>query len=136
MQKLHIPFFLALSLTLGACSVLKDDLGQCVERSKGDTQAELTIAGEIFEVRSAVASSDPYLPPHAVLNIILTAASAKQLGMLTQERVGEELDVAMDGVVLTSPVVRAPILSGNLQISGNMTREESESYAERLSPTC
>lgn len=45
---------------------------------------------------------------------------------------GSRVDVMVDGVVLTSPFIQAPIQSELLMISGGFTQEEAEFLADKL----
>ena len=62
----------------------------------------------------------------------LTPAAARRFADFTRENVGKVVDVRVDGRVVTSPVVREPILGGAGQISGNLSLIQAKEMAERL----
>jgi protein-export membrane protein SecD len=51
---------------------------------------------------------------------------------LTQKNVGKQLAIFLDGVPISIPVVREPILNGKAIISGRFTVEEAKKLAQRL----
>ncbi|MGI9465432.1 MAG: protein translocase subunit SecD [Aestuariivirgaceae bacterium] len=54
---------------------------------------------------------------------------ALKFGKLTQENVGKPFAIALDGKVVSAPVINEPILGGSGQISGNFSVEEANSLA-------
>jgi preprotein translocase subunit SecD len=54
---------------------------------------------------------------------------SRQFARLTAENVGSPVAVVLDGVVLTAPIIREPILGGSGLISGNLTLESANDLA-------
>lgn len=58
---------------------------------------------------------------------------AQRFGRVTQENVGEQFAIVLDGQVLSAPRIISPILGGNGQITGNFTVESANQLAIALS---
>jgi len=67
-------------------------------------------------IAAAEASADPAGNP--ALMIRLVPEAARTFGALTAGQTGKPLALALDGVVVLAPVVREPILGGEIMISG------------------
>jgi preprotein translocase subunit SecD len=67
-----------------------------------------------------------------VLSFTMTPESAKAFAELTAANVGKVVELRIDGVTLSAPIVREPIVNGVGQISGQMTSAEAEEWARRL----
>lgn len=61
-----------------------------------------------------------------------SAEGADKFGAITQKNVGKPVAIVLDNVVITSPVVQQPILSGDAVISGNFTQDRAKSLAIQL----
>ncbi|MEM1106822.1 MAG: hypothetical protein AAGH87_10565 [Pseudomonadota bacterium] len=66
----------------------------------------------------------------------LSQDHAEALTQLTREQLNQPISISLDGVVLTAPVVRTPILDGRILISDNYTRYEASEIVARLSGPC
>jgi preprotein translocase subunit SecD len=64
-----------------------------------------------------------------VVTFRFNAVGTRQFARLTGEKVGAPFAVVLDGVVLSAPVIREPILGGSGQISGNFTVESANDLA-------
>jgi preprotein translocase subunit SecD len=64
-----------------------------------------------------------------VVDFSFTARGAREFGRLTQENVGRPFAIVLDGEVITTPVIREPILGGTGQISGAFTVEQASDLA-------
>ncbi|MBB3764494.1 protein translocase subunit SecD [Sphingomicrobium lutaoense] len=58
---------------------------------------------------------------------------AQRFGRTTQENVGKQFAIILDGQVLSAPTIISPILGGNGQITGNFTVESANALAIALS---
>lgn len=67
----------------------------------------------------------------AVVVIDLDPASTAAFGTFTTENVGRQVALSIGGNVVTSPVIREPILGGRLEVSG-MDKEEARRLAQDL----
>ena len=72
---------------------------------------------------------------HAI-SIHLDEAGAIALADLTKARLGQPLDLSIDGDVVSSPVVQTPIEGGRVQVTGAFSREETQAIAVRLASPC
>jgi preprotein translocase subunit SecD len=66
------------------------------------------------------------------IGFTMNAASAKTWGEYTTAHVGKQVGIVLDGIVLSAPVVRTPILDGVSEISGSFTAAEAEDLAAIL----
>ncbi|MDN5002230.1 preprotein translocase subunit SecD [Bradyrhizobium sp. GCM10027634] len=57
---------------------------------------------------------------------------ARRFAHVTEENVGKPFAIVLDDRVISAPVIREPITSGSVQISGNFTLEEANSVAMLL----
>jgi preprotein translocase subunit SecD len=64
-----------------------------------------------------------------VVNFRLNAIGSRQLARVTAEKVGLPFAVVLDGVVLTAPIIRDPILGGSGQIAGDFSLESANNLA-------
>ena len=58
---------------------------------------------------------------------------ARRLAQVTRQNVGRPLAIVLDDDVLSTPLIREPILSGKGQISGTFTLEDANTIAVLLS---
>ena len=65
----------------------------------------------------------------AVVNLEFSSEGAEKFADATLKNVGRQLAILLDGEVLTSPVVREPIMGGRAEISGQRDLEEAQSLA-------
>ena len=58
---------------------------------------------------------------------------ADRFATLTREQVGNYLGIYLDGAIISSPIIRQPILGGTTQIEGNFTLDSARELADGLS---
>ena len=75
-------------------------------------------------ITSAAASRDS-MTGEPVIAITLDQRGAQQLAQLSTDHVGEQMAVVFDGKIVMAPILQAPILGGQLQISGGDFTDES-----------
>ncbi|CAN7322860.1 SecDF P1 head subdomain-containing protein [Rhizobium sp. LjRoot254] len=68
----------------------------------------------------------------AAVAIRLSAKSASDFGVFTQARVGEKIEVKLNGRVLIAPVIRDPIYGGLMQISGDLTDAKARMLIDEI----
>ncbi len=68
----------------------------------------------------------------AILELIFPADGAVGLRDLTAANIGRKVRIVIDGIVVVEPIVREPISSGRIWVSGDFTRDELEAMAEKL----
>ena len=66
------------------------------------------------------------------LKMELTADSKEAFGAFTNRHLGEQVDFKVDGQVVMSPVVREPILGGEVMINGRFEKAELVKIAKRV----
>ncbi|MGE4167116.1 MAG: hypothetical protein AB7E67_14135 [Xanthobacteraceae bacterium] len=69
---------------------------------------------------------------HTVISIALSPDGAKRFATLTEKHVGMPVQIVVGDRILTTPLVKEPIASGRLHISGNFSKEEAEAIVARL----
>lgn len=65
----------------------------------------------------------------AVVSLEFNDVGAKKFADLTARNIGRQIAIALDGKVLTAPVVNEVITGGRAQITGNHSMEEAEQLA-------
>jgi SecD/SecF fusion protein len=60
-----------------------------------------------------------------IVSFTFDSTGARQFAEVTQANVGKPFAIVLDGMVLTAPVIREPILGGQGQISGNYNPPEA-----------
>jgi preprotein translocase subunit SecD len=90
------------------------------------------LAAETVRLTAASARTVDDLAGEKAVEIILTEESAVALAQFTRVHVGQTLDVKVDGLSITKPVLREPLLGGMLRISGRFTSEEADRLMHRI----
>jgi protein-export membrane protein SecD len=67
-----------------------------------------------------------------IITFRFNSAGARAFARYTTENVGRPFAIVLDDVVLSSPVIREPILGGSGQVSGNFTVEAAKQLAVQL----
>lgn len=82
-------------------------------------------------VSRAFVSPDPITgQPQIALNF--TSAGAELFAKVTEQNVGRQLAIVLDGELYSAPVIRVPILDGNAVIEGDFTLTEAYGLANVL----
>ncbi len=82
----------------------------------------ITYANHIFDIYTE----------EAAVQISFDEVGKKRLSELTSKNVGSMIAIILDGEVLTTPVIREPILDGVVLVSGNFTPQEAKDLALQL----
>ena len=69
---------------------------------------------------------------NVVVNFKLNNTAAKKFAKITKENFNKPFAIVLDGVVLTAPIIRDPILTGSGEISGNFTIESAKELSVLL----
>ena len=64
-----------------------------------------------------------------VVSFTLDRVGAKRFGKATSTGIGKQLAIVLDGKIISAPVIRDTIASGNGQISGNFTFQSATDFA-------
>jgi preprotein translocase subunit SecD len=62
----------------------------------------------------------------------MSAVKARKFGAMTAKHVGEKIDLVVCGKIISSPIIREPILGGSGQVSGKFSLAEAEELALKL----
>ncbi|MDD4955574.1 MAG: protein translocase subunit SecD [Candidatus Omnitrophica bacterium] len=73
---------------------------------------------------------DQYGMPNVRLQF--TAEGAKKFAKVTEENVGKQLAILLDGKIMSAPAIREAILSGQAEITGDFPLEEARSIVSVL----
>ena len=85
----------------------------------------------MLEIASATAGFDQRTNEPIVL-VRLTKDSGIAFSTFTTDRVGQTMELRRDGKLVSSPVIREPILGGSLQISGRFSVDQATEIASQL----
>jgi preprotein translocase subunit SecD len=86
----------------------------------------LTLTVLKAEAISDMATGEP------VVSISFDAASTEAFAAFTRDNVGRKTVIRIDGEEIMRPIIREPILGGEVLISGNMTMADAGDLALRL----
>ncbi len=106
--------------------VLDEDLDYPIDSSS--VHGSVLMNGD--EIKSASVGEDDIGRP--VINAELTEKGAKAFEKITQDLIGKQLAIILDGKVLSSPVVQSKISSGNFQVSGKFRLSEAKAISAVL----
>jgi preprotein translocase subunit SecD len=68
-----------------------------------------------------------------IVIFVMTSRTATRFAELTRNNIGRKAEIRVDGRVVTSPIIREPILGRAMQISAGFTLEQAKDLAARLS---
>jgi beta-lactamase regulating signal transducer with metallopeptidase domain len=67
-----------------------------------------------------------------VLSLHLTPSAQKVFSELTAEHIGKKIAIAVDGKVISSPVIKSAITGQDLQITADLSKQEAQKIVERI----
>jgi preprotein translocase subunit SecD len=67
-----------------------------------------------------------------VVSIKLRSSSGAAFAKFTADRIGEQIELKIDGKTVTSPIIRDAIYGGQLQISGDYTLQQATELADKI----
>jgi preprotein translocase subunit SecD len=68
-----------------------------------------------------------------IVNITLTEASKRDFSQFTSSKVGSKMQLRVNGQVLSTAILREPLVAESFQISGDFSVDETNAMAGRLS---
>lgn len=89
---------------------------------------QVAVKGEM--ITDARVGFDQFGQPN--ISFSLNSEGTKQFAELTKEQVGERLAIVVDGVILSAPNIREPILTGTGEITGQFSYNEASQLALQL----
>lgn len=94
--------------------------------------ARLTLADPIMVVERLDGAEIENTTGSWALNLDLTDDDAATFADWTAGHVGEQLAMVVDGKIVVAPEIQAAITGGNVQISGNYTRDEIDDLLDEI----
>ncbi len=67
-----------------------------------------------------------------LVSLTFDAEGGELFGEMTEELVGQQIAIFLDGVIISAPVVQQPIYGGTAQITGSGDLDEARELAQRL----
>ncbi|MCC7259532.1 MAG: protein translocase subunit SecD [Alphaproteobacteria bacterium] len=111
-------------IPLGDALLPYDEAEQREGRSFALIKKKVMVGGDLLlDSRATVEQGSP------VVSFRFNSLGAKKFGETTSQNVGQPFAIVLDGVVISSPVIREPILGGRGIISGNFTVESANDLA-------
>jgi protein-export membrane protein SecD len=119
---------------LKSSSVDKDNIGFEKIKNKADgsfieVEKKLIVSGENLIDAQPGFERDTN---QSIVSFKFDSIGAKKFANATKDNVGRPLAIILDNEILSSPVIREPILTGSGQISGGFTVEEANQLAVLL----
>jgi preprotein translocase subunit SecD len=125
---------------LSECVASARDVGRIVllRTEEGGNKYVLgsVIVDETGVLRATAQREEPYAPSYSAywsVSIELTAEAAESFQVATEAAVGSQIAIILEGRIISSPTVAAPITSGNVVITGSFTKTQARSLASNLS---
>lgn len=95
-----------------------------------DTLTRLPIATKVEISGDDLVDAQPSLQNgQMVVHFRFNSLGGEKFGRVTQENIGKQLAIILDGKVISAPVIREPILGGSGTISGSFTTQEAQDLA-------
>ncbi|MBP1844022.1 preprotein translocase subunit SecD [Rhizobium petrolearium] len=90
---------------------------------------QMTASAEMLELKVARAeASRDNVPPGGAVDVLLTDESV-EAAAFTESRVGRQIHIRADGILLMSPFIGGPMNGPTIQLSGGMTPEAAKNLA-------
>ena len=119
------------NLTFRLVSESEDDFGSEF-LSYEDSEAQLSVSKRVVLSGNNLISAQPSFDNQnnqSTVNISLDRAGAKKFARATKNNVGKRLAIILDNKIISAPVIKEAILSGNSVISGNFTFQSATDLA-------
>ena len=86
------------------------------------------------DVERAIAGQDPQPGTGWTVYVDLTLGGTAAFEAATEAAVGSAIAIIIDGRILSSPIVAAPITSGDVVVASGLTEHEATSLASKIDP--
>ena len=98
----------------------------------------LWIGGIAFAREDIAAAEQQFDPSTGLAHGLpdLQRTGQHKFAVAQQDRIGDVLEIALDGELIATPVLMEPIAGAEIMIAGSFTLEEAVSLAERLRGGC
>jgi preprotein translocase subunit SecD len=125
---------------LSECVASALDVGHIVllrteEGGKNKYVLGSVIVDETGVLHATAQREGPYAPTYSAywsVSIEFTAEAAESFQVATEAAVGSQIAIIVEGRIVSSPTVAAPITSGNVVVTGNFTKAQAQSLASNL----
>ena len=97
-----------------------------------DNQEQMNISKRVIVSGDNLTNAQPQLDRQinqAVVSFTFDRAGSKKFGRATSDNVGKRLAIILDNKIISAPVIREAILSGNGQITGDFTFQSATDLA-------
>jgi preprotein translocase subunit SecD len=96
----------------------------------------LWIGGIAFAPQDIASAQQGWETYSAIPNVAITFTETGRVkfAWAQQDMVGQPLEINIDGEVVSSPILREPILGNQVTITGGFTAEEAAALARRIAP--
>ena len=97
-----------------------------------DNEEQMNISKRVILSGDNLTNAQPQLDRQinqAVVSFTLDRAGSKKFGRATSDNVGKRLAIILDNKIISAPVIREAILSGNGQITGDFTFQSATDLA-------
>ena len=102
------------------------------------THADKYVLGAVIvdggDVERAIAGPDTQPGGGWVVYVDLTLGGTAAFETATEAAVGSAIAIIIDGRILSSPIVAAPITSGDVVVASGLTEHEATSLASKIDP--
>ena len=120
------------NLTFRLVSDSENTFGSEMLFYEDDNENQLSISKRVILKGDNLINAQPKLDQQtneAVVSFTFDRAGAKKFGRATTDNVGKRIAIVLDNKIISSPVVREPILTGNGVISGDFTFQSATDLA-------
>jgi preprotein translocase subunit SecD len=99
-----------------------------------ERDAPAVVFADPIVVNGDIASASPHadVVGNPAIELRLTPSSAEKFSRATTENINRSMAIVLDGVIVTDPVIRTPIASGGVEVTGGFTTEEAGQIALAL----
>lgn len=101
------------------------------------TAPGLTVNGIAFtpaDIENITVQPEPYSDFTYGLFINLSPRGAEKFIALQQDQIGQKLELAVDGKVISEPILQDYIYSGNFVLNGGFSAAEADELARKIAP--
>lgn len=121
----------------GECSASTLDEPRIVLPGPGEDPEKYVLGPHVVDgrdVERAVAQRDTQPDAGWIVYVDLTAEGTERFGAATEDAVGSQIAIIVDGRIVSSPRVAVPITGGNVVVASGLTERRAAQLASRIDP--